>query len=297
MRLRGRFSAVSLRLLATLGLLFVPGYAAAQDVALVATTAGEGVDAELGPSIDGALREAAVDAGLEVRSEAALDLAELQLALGCEGDACLSAVASELGAAELLVPRLRAAGAELVLTIDRFDAASASMSATAERRALSSSVGQLLDEMNDMVRELFGLEEVPLEEPAEPAVDPVVEPEPSGPDGGRAAAAGVIAGLGVVALGVGFGVGAASQDAAQRYADHPLETPQDAADALAELRSAQDQATVANVMFVVGGALAAAGVTWLVIELAIGGSDDASATLSPVIGDGLAGVSVQGRLR
>lgn len=311
-RARARFRGVIAGLaraaaLAMMGGLFVTP-AAAQEraaVAIVATTAGEGVDPELRPSFDQALR-ARVEAldTVDVAGEAALDLAEVQLALGCDAasSACLTAVAEELGAPRLVIPRLERQGDELLLQVDVFDAAEGRRTAQAERRAPVASVGRLLDEVDGLARELLAPEEPEPTEitdptgPTEPHPAPVAPAPDRGPDGGRVGAAATVAALGAIALGVGLGFGAWAQGTADRYADAPLGSEADAAAALGLLRDAQAQASAANVLFVAGGALLAAGVVWIAIELATGGGEEPSARLSPILGEGLAGLTLSGEV-
>jgi hypothetical protein len=78
----------------------------------------------------------------------------------------------------------------------------------------------------------------------------------------------IVSGVGLATLGVGFGVGAASGSARQSAVDDPVH-----ATSRASFRDAENLATIANVMFVVGGVITAAGLTWLVLDLALGGDD------------------------
>ncbi len=80
--------------------------------------------------------------------------------------------------------------------------------------------------------------------------------------------------VGVAALGVGMGLGLLSGSTAD---DAEIEPSQVEAKSLHD--DATTQATAANVLFVVGGVLVAAGATWLIVELAV--SDDVRVSLWP----------------
>lgn len=86
----------------------------------------------------------------------------------------------------------------------------------------------------------------------------------------------VIAGVGVLTVGAGTIFGLLAEGARDDAVADPVH-----ADALATFARGEDFALTANVLFAIGGALAAAGVIWGVIDLSISGDrgDEASARL------------------
>lgn len=78
----------------------------------------------------------------------------------------------------------------------------------------------------------------------------------------------VVLGVGLAALGVGIGLGVAMQGVSDRAATEPVQR-----EAQALYDEAQGLAIGANVLFVVGGLAATAGLVWGVVTLADGGGD------------------------
>jgi tetratricopeptide (TPR) repeat protein len=119
--------------------------------------------------------------------------------------------------------------------------------------------------------------------------DELVDEAPADEGGGVSLAPWLVAAGGAAVVGVGAIFGALSQSKANAAQDEPV---QETAQSLHD--QASTFATLANVFFVVGGVVAAVGVTWGVIDLASGGSDDeaeSAATLRIVPG----GLLAQGR--
>lgn len=84
----------------------------------------------------------------------------------------------------------------------------------------------------------------------------------------------IVAGVGVVVIGAGVGLGLVALDYGEQAQNEPT---------MRRAVSLQDEgetyALIANLLYIAGGAIAAAGVAWGVIVLADGDGDDASANL------------------
>lgn len=110
------------------------------------------------------------------------------------------------------------------------------------------------------------------------AVEPVASEtlRDSGDDarGGPSVLPWIVTGVGVAVVGVGIGFGVASENEAERARSAP-----DHQTAYPLAQSSEDLASAANIAFVVGGAIALAGVIWGVIDLASGGGDDPPGTV------------------
>lgn len=296
--------------LAGIALLLLPSLTEAQEepsAALLATAVGSSADAPLGSSLDRVLRSRldALDV-VEVRGSVALNLADVQLALACEGESesCLSAVSAELGVRLLIVPNLDRVGTDLLLSVALFDATGNASARRVARRARGDrAASELLDQLDGLLAELFEIEPTPIRDPEQHVLPPVVPPEaPSRPSGsavdGGVLAAGLVVsavGLGLVGLGVGFGI--SSGDRADLYARTAIDSDMAATVALAHYREAADQASLANVFFVTGGVVLAAGVVWTLVELAVGGSTSETARLVPFATPDTMGLALSGSLR
>ncbi len=260
--------------------------------AAVLETEVSGAPADTGGAVDRMIR-ARLD-GLDVvrtASGVALDLSEVQLALGCVGETpeCLGPVANELNVQVLLIPHLDEADGELILTIARFDREAGTIERVVRQASGEQARTQLLDAIEGQLRELFGLP--PPVEPPPVGGDPVEHPPPSG---GLSAGPFILLGVGAAALGVGIGLGVAASDADSEYRNlPPPETAQDATDAGAVYSRWETFAITADVLFVAGGLAAAGGLAWLIIELTSQPSSGSTA-VTPVLGPGLAGLSVSG---
>lgn len=286
--------------------------AEAQDrpsAALLATTALAGLDGDAA-GFDRVLR--AELGGLErvrVHGSATLRLEDVQLALGCEGEtqACLGAVAREIGVRYLLLPNLDRIGSETVLSVALYDAeADVAPRRIARRASGADASATLVGEVGGLLRELFGeageappdrREDEPDEpEPDEPSEPEVIDQEPAasaGPDDGRVATAGVMTFVGVGALGLGIGFGVSTLERQDAYERTPVVTEDDAAEAGRRLVQAREDALTANVLLIAGGVVGAAGLAWLIAEFASGGGSSDVAVV-PSVGPHGGGLAVAG---
>jgi tetratricopeptide (TPR) repeat protein len=133
----------------------------------------------------------------------------------------------------------------------------------------------------------------PAPEPAAPPPEPVAEPAPEPRDEAPLPVAPiVVAGAGVVVLGIGGVFGALASSGEDDYASAPVTTADEVESARAKLSDAETHATTANVLFVLGGVATAAGLGWLVYELA--SDDGTSVEASAWIERETAGVRVRG---
>lgn len=273
-------------------------------------------DAGLASAFERVLR-ARLDALEVVRLEGtpALNLPDLQLAVGCvaETDTCLAQVAEQLEVDALVVTTIEHADDTLVAEVRFFHPDGESR--TAVRRATGDRApNELLAEVDPMVRELFDLP--PPDEPIEPvAYDADAEgdhadtgaagdgegaPESSPPpEEGLSPWPFVVGGVGVAALATGVVFGLLAESTEGDWADAPTATMAQVDAALALRDRAETQATVANILLGVGGALVVAGAAlFVVLELDLGTRDGDSgdeAVLSPWIGPGGGGLAVAGR--
>lgn len=272
---------------------------AAQDrpaAALLQATRSSGIEEGTAGAYDRMVRQRLDGLGVvRVSGSVALDLEQLQLALGCMGEtvACLEAVSNEVGAPIVLVPSLDRAGGELVAAVLLFDARDG-----AQRRAVRQARGataeaEILQGVDGMLRELFGLP--PARETGTGSGTGTGTGTGTGAgDTGRSISAVpfVVMGAGAAALVVGGVLGAMSQSSADTYRRTEVVTQADADAARAHLSRAETEALAANVLFVAGGVVAAAGLVWLLA----GGNEDGSSPLAaaPMIGPDGAGVVIAG---
>ena len=259
---------------------------------LLSTATAEGVRAGVGGAVDRMLRTKleALDV-VDVRGAVALDISEVQLALGCIGETpeCLSQVAGQVEVQVLVLPNLDRAGDALVLSIARFDAQSGDLARVQRRAEGEDAETAILDTIDGALRELFGLP------------PPVEEPGVSGGSNGRTATPRepqlvgpiVVTSVGAAALIGGIVAGVLFQGEADAYADVEIENLQDVGIAEGHRQSAEDLAIAANVLFVTGGIVMGAGLVWLVVELATGGGSSGTA-LVPILGPEVAGLAVSG---
>jgi hypothetical protein len=247
-----------------------------------------------------------------------MDLGAVQLALDCVAETirCLR-IATEQSHAELLIaPSLQRTPSEVVLSVLRFDARGAGKMRRVLRRQSGQVLGaELLDQVPSMMRELFDLPPatkpppvaaavavVPLSaaDPASPpaaaqeAPAPASTPLPEGPmepptSHWRVPVAPLIlGGVGVLTLAGGIVAGAMMQSTHSQYERLVVETKQDAQQA-DDLRSTgRTQATVANVLFGVGGAAVLAAGIWLLVDHQLSSRREAALTmtseLQPMLG-------------
>ncbi len=245
--------------------------------AVLQTKASVGVPEGFGDALERVVR-ARLDALHPVRVAATpdLDLADLQLAVGCvgESDQCLRAVAEQLRVDALLIPNAEQAGDTLVAGITYFDGRPGGTTKHVVRRATGEGAdNELLDAVDPMLREVFDLPPpTAAEQAALRAQSHTVRAEAahaSGPGGSGPQATEptspvhlvpfVVGGLGVAALVVGAVFGGLSSSNEDAWSTAPTGTgPQ--VDAALTLRDrARGQATAANIMLGVGAGLIVVG--------------------------------------
>jgi hypothetical protein len=204
-------------------------------------------------------------------------------------------MSQQVGASMLISPSVQRAGEETVVTLLRFDAAGGEIRTVVRRFVGGDVIAAALDAVPSMLRELFGLPEPsttpaatpePAPETTEP-VDVVEHPFPVAPV--------VVSAVGVALLATGAVFAMASKSNEDDYAKARLRNDGEVDDAIDLRDKAKRQATLANIGFGVGAAVAAVGLTWLVIDLSSNGESDAtSATLTPLGGPGRFGLALQG---
>jgi hypothetical protein len=255
--------------------------------ATILTSQLTGVEPGEGAAFDRTLR-ARLDALHVVRTEGAvaLDLEQIQLALGCMGETteCLSAVASETGTNLIVVPSLAEAGSTTVATVLVFDARDQSMR-RGTRETASGDSAALLGGVEGLLREVFGL-------PAEvETVDTTpVEPPPARP--GLSPVPIVVIVVGAVALIAGAIAGGLSLEDASTYQGLTFHTDADVDAGASLLSRQQTEALVADGLLIGGGVVALAGLIW---QMAAGNEDGSSPlALSPVVSSTQVGLVLNG---
>jgi hypothetical protein len=203
-------------------------------------------------------------------------------------------MSQQVGASMLISPSVQRAGEETVVTLLRFDAGGGEIRTVVRRFVGGDVIAAALDAVPSMLRELFGLPEpdatpagpAPTPETTEP-VDVVEHPFPVVPV--------VVSAVGVALLATGAVFAMASKSNEDEYAKARLRNDGEVDDAIDLRDKAKRQATLANIGFGVGAAVAAVGLTWLVIDLSSKDESDAtSATLTPLGGPGRFGLALQG---
>lgn len=288
--------------------------ARAQDLpraAVLSPAIQDEADAGLASALERVLR-ARLDAldVVEVEGTPALNLPDLQLAVGCvaETDACLAAVARQLEVDALVIPTIDRAGDALVASVEYFVAEGAETRRAVRRAEGERAPNELLAQVDPMVRELFDLP--PPEEPIEPEElgidpdpgdgqarrEPPPAPEPP-PEEGVSPVPFVVGGAGLAAVAGGVVFGLLSESSEGDWSDAPKNTMAQV-DAAHELRErAEAQALVANVLLGVGGAAVVAGAALFVLELD-GGDEEpppGGVAVAPWLSPGAAGVVATGR--
>lgn len=237
--------------------------------AILQTQRSAGVDEGTGGSFDRMLRQTIDELEVAtVNNAVVLDLEQVQIALGCLGETvqCLAAVTTELDVQILVVPSIDRAGEELVASVMVFDAGDQSQRRASRHGATQA---ELLEEVDPMLRELFGL---PPPAPGErterlrrPPPGPSMSPLPF-----------VVMGAGVAALVAGGVLGAMHESDETAYREAfpggPT-TPQEVDSVLALRSQAETEGYAAMGLFVGGGVLVAGGLIWL---LAAGNEDGSS---------------------
>ena len=263
---------------------------------LLSTAASPGVGEGLSGAVDRLLRSRIdrLDV-VDVQGSVALDVAEVQLALGCVGETaeCLSQVAEQIGVEVLILPNLDRVGEEVVLSVGRFDSRDGQLRRVVRRARGEQAETEILDAIEGALRELFDLplpEEDPIELDETEPPPPVVRPPAPGPDLTLPA---ITLGTGAAVLGAAIVTGVLFQSEADAYSIPP-ESPGEVREREGHARSANDLALATNVLAITGGAIAAAGAAWLLIELLGGGEGAQQARVAPLLGRDVAGISVSG---
>ncbi len=267
--------------------------------AVLETQAGSGVPEGTGGALDRMVR-ARLDQLDVVRTSSgvSLDLSEVQLALGCVGETveCLGPVAQELDVRLLLIPHLDQTDGELMLTIALFDRQEGTVERALRRASGENARTDLLDSVEGLLRELFGL--------PPPAEGAPRDGERGGRGGSRTGAGGgglspwsfVVMGVGVAALGTGIGFGVAFQEQDERWQDLMTPASEEEADVALKVAARADRyAIAANVLFAAGGVLIGAGLIWMIVELTSGGGGSSETALLPLVGPNTIGLAAQGR--
>jgi hypothetical protein len=225
-----------------------------------------------------------------------MDLGGVQLALDCVGETtrCLKLVATKSHAQVLVSPTLQQTPSELVLSLLRFDAADGGEMRHVLRRHPGRDVGpKLLDEVPDMLRELFDLprsEPTQVAEAAQPSEVPAPGLEtasyPETVSRGVSAGPLILGGVGVAALGAGIVMGVVMNNQQSDYDDKRMRVRTESqARAAADVRSAGERSELAaNVLFAVGGAALVAAGVWLAIDLSGGSESESPTAFAPAMG-------------
>ena len=257
--------------------------------ATVLTSQLTGVEPGEGAAFDRTVR-ARLDNLHVVRTEGAvaLDLEQIQLALGCMGETteCLGGVAAETGTPIIVVPSLAQANGQIIATILVFDGRDSSIR-RGTRETAAGDTSTLLGGVEGLLREVFGL-------PAAPVAESDITPAPPPPHttslspvpivvivvGGLALIAGAIVG--------GLSIGDASTyQSAARYA-----TAADADANLSLLSRQQTEATVADALLIGGAIVAVGGLIW---QMAAGNEDGSSPlALTPMVSSTQVGLALSG---
>jgi hypothetical protein len=229
---------------------------------------------------------------IESTGTPALELDDLQLMVGClaETPECYRAIAAQLEVQAILVPSLEIAGEEALITIAFYDDRNGEIRRVVRRARREFTEESLIDSIDGLLRELFGLPPAPeaAELPHDPPPDPVIPVVPPEEDDGTGlmVLSLSVAGAGVLALGGGFLFGALSEGNETDYREAPTNTMGEVDRANESFETAETQAAIANALFVVGGVLVAAGSALFVVLLATGDDDESTTTaLAPVLFD------------
>lgn len=241
--------------------------------------------AELSDAVDAALlRDLAGIAGIDDPVVSPVDLAEIQLSVGCadEQRACLEAIARAANVGALLVRSLSTTdqgGARLQLRY--FDSASSDEPKVVGTEVTAEHNGELAEAVPSLVRELFGIPEIAA--PAEPTADaPVVQttepkPKPEPPSSERKDSSllpWILIGAGAAVLTTGLIVGTVANDDFQAWRKRPIGSTDQADRANDELDDLEARALAADIAMVTGAVALGLGASLLALEL--GGDEPAS---------------------
>jgi hypothetical protein len=231
---------------------------------------------DLSEAVDAALlRDLAQLAGIADPVVSPIDLAEIQLSIGCtdEGRACLEAMAGAAGVSALLVRTLVTSEESAQLQLLYFDGASNDAPSMARTSVPAHASTELIAAVPSLVRELFGIPEVveaaePLSvEPPMSAAPAPVEPAPA-PRDTVSPAPWVLAGVGAAALTVGIIVGAVAANDFDAWKKRSVRTMGDADRADEDFSDLETRAIAADLSMLAGAVLLGVGVSWLAVELA-----------------------------
>lgn len=277
-------------MLASIAIMLSARGAAAQErpAATILTTQLTGVEPGEGAAFDRTLR-ARLDALQVVRTEGAvaLDLEQIQLALGCMGETteCLSAVAAETGTPIIVVPSLAAAGSTVVATVLVYDGRDQTMR-RGTREVTASDTAALLGGVEGLLREVFGLPPVAEHEADEPPTTPAASHS-------LAIAPPIVIGIGALALLAGAIVGGLSLADASTFQGTRFSTQAEVDAGLDGLLARQRaEAFAADGLLIGGAVVAVAGLVWMLVA----GNDDGSSplALAPIAGPSEVGLALAG---
>jgi hypothetical protein len=280
-------------------------------VAVVRAT--NGATQELADEIDAALlRDLSGIGGIASPVVSPVDYAEIEIGVGCSDDfrACLLAITRAVRVDALVLRRLSVdAQGQGHLELTYFEVASrdapASVQATAPAAQLKPA---LVEAVPELVRRLFGIEEV-----AQPAAPPTPEaaaatPTPSSPsrsvalaperDAGVSTATWVVLAAGGATLTAGIVIGWTAQQDFRDWKQTPVQSRADADAARSSYEGIRTRAIAADVLMPVGAVAIGIGLTLLVMD--IGNEADSrvpNARLQLVPARGGAMVRVQGALQ
>lgn len=299
-----RFALASSLVLAALSPLASPLLAHAQppEAALIRTEVPSAALEDFGGAIDRVLRARVQHHGVvALDATPALGFEDIQLMVGClsESTECFAAFAAQLDVEVLFLSSLERAGEEYIISVSVFDARDRSLRSATRRASRDAVEESLIDSLDGIVRELFGLPE-----PSGPSVSHVaddlapaatdLDPDTHEPATGldldphepathwRPSWAGVaLSAFGVAALAVGGGVFALGRSDEDAYLAAPVSTPAEI-DAALDRRDAAERALNAGLgTMVAGAALAALGLS---LTFALG--EDAPVQASLALPDG-----------
>jgi hypothetical protein len=232
---------------------------------------------------------------VRVASTPALGLSDLQLAVGCvgESDACLRAVAEQVEVDALVLSSIDRADDALVLTLTFFDARDGRRESAMRREAGSGASNRLLEGIEPLLRELFGL---PAAETDAPPMDSIrFDDDADEGKRGMSPLPFVVAGIGVAALATGGALGFFARSTEDDYASMTVQTSADAERAGQLLDKSRRQARAAHAMLGVGGALTVGGIVLFLLMRKRGEEEPRDVAILPSIGPGGAGLHLAGR--
>lgn len=242
----------------------------------------------------------------------AVGLDDVQLAIGCIGltPACLDLAAEQLDVDDIILPVLERAGEEeVVFSLLRFDRATKSLVETG-RKVTTNTETDLLEPIDAMLRELYGLPPAPVKPPVSERDDSQSDEPPGGGAGalqpqttddgsGFPIVPVVVGGVGIVLLGVGTAFALSASGTQTDFDNAPAMRVEDI-DRLHELESTgATEATLANV-FLGAGLATVVGATVLFFVL---DNDDEegepsesepTVSLRPALSPSHVGLSLQG---